>query len=295
MPVSCLIGLFPSFTRPAVWWGGLFSAVFWPVLVQADPWADYVVHYAAGATADPNYTNPLWALGSPERFTGEVSPYGSYPSVVSMFSPPFGSDEIVSIGEGGELVVRFDDPIEDDPANPFGVDLLIFGNAGFADVDYPNGQIGSPPYLFGADPAIVEVSADGQTFFSIGTMADRTFPTQGYLDAGPYDSEPGMIPSNFLLPVNPALTLADFAGLSFAQAMALYNGSGGGRPIDIASTGLSSVSFVRMRVPDDGNPNTSRHAEIDALARVPEPASLVLVLAAGAALVARHRRVERRQ
>src|SRR5438552_14156984 len=86
-----------------------------------DPFADSVVEYNPGTGASPAYMNPLTALGSPERFTGE----GIFPSVVSAFSPPFGTDEIVSIGAGGHLTVHFNSPITNDPNNLYGIDLLI--------------------------------------------------------------------------------------------------------------------------------------------------------------------------
>lgn len=230
----------------------------------ASPWATTVVGYDAGIGAAPSFQNPSTALGSPERFTGE----GVFPGAVTMFNPPFGADEIVSIGEGGHLTVRFDTPVVDDPANPFGVDLIVFGNAGFADTNFPNGVIGSPPVLF-AEPADVEVSADGVNFHAVSGFADDLFPTQGYLDVTPFDPNPGSMPTDFLRPVNPALTLADFDGLTYAQALALYDGSGGGTPIDIGATGLSAISFVRVSVPV----GAGYSAEIDAFANVPEPAA----------------------
>ena len=122
-----------------------------------DPFADEWVSYDQGANASAGYTDPATTLGSPERFTGE----GVFPSVVSAFNPPFGTDELVSIGAGGHLVVRFDTPVTDDPANPFGIDLLIFGNAGFLDA---GGVAG--PGLFGADGGLIEVSADGVVWFA---------------------------------------------------------------------------------------------------------------------------------
>src|SRR5262249_17490178 len=96
--------------------------------------------------------------------------------------------------------------------------------------------------------------------------------------------------SNFLRPVNPSLTLADFNGLSYAQSLALYDGSGGGTPIDIGPTGLASVSLVRISLPDDGNPGTSLRGEIHAFASVPEPAGIALIPCSFAFMGARARR-----
>ncbi len=88
---------------------------------------------------------------------------------------------------------------------------------------------------------------------------------------------------NFLTPVNPALTAADFAGKDLAGIRALYNGSGGGTGYDLAwaqdSSGnsvlLSSVDFVRVDV-------LSGTAYLDAFSVVPEPSVWAL---AGLALL----------
>jgi len=241
-----------------------------------DPWADRVVAYDPGTTAMPGYTDPTTALGPPERFTGE----SLYPAVVSIFNPPWETNELVSIGEGGFLTLEFFEPITDDADHPFDVDLILFGNGGFMDDDWPNGRIGSPPVMFGTDALRVSVSADGVDFIELGEFVEGVFPTQGYLDSGPYDEQPGDRPTDFTRPVNPALTADDFAGLGYTDALALYDGSGGGTPIDIAAAGLEFVRFVRIDVLDDGNANTSLNAEIDALATVPEPATGVMVAGA---------------
>ncbi len=247
----------------------------------SDPWADAVVSYDPGSGANPDFADPAVTLGPPERFTGE----GMFPSVVSIFSPPFGTDEIVSIGFGGSLTVEFDTPITDDPAHPWGVDLIIFGNGGFIDADFPNGQIGDPPGTFGIDPMQVSVSADGVTFVPLGTFDEGWFPTQGWLDSGPFDATPGTQPTDFTRPVNPSLSLADFAGLSYADALALYDGSGGGLPIDIGPAGLSQVRFVRVEGIASGVT-----VEIDAFAAVPEPASGIALTALVGAVALRRRK-----
>lgn len=246
-------------------------------LAGVDPWADRVVSFDPGLDGLAAYRDESSVLGAPERFTGE----GVYPSAVTMFNPAFGTDELVSIGAGGELTVEFDPPVRDDPAHPFGVDLIVFGNSFFIDVDFPNGQIGDPVGVFSADAMRVLVSADGEEFVPLGVMGDTLFPVQGYLDVPPQSGAPGSVPTNFLRPIDPALRLDDFAGLSYAEALALYGGSGGGAPIDIRPSGLFEVRFVRIEAVSAGFP-----VEIDALAAVPEPTALMLaasVLLAGSA------------
>lgn len=244
------------------------------------PWAVQVVSYQQGTGANPSLVDPTNALGSPERFTGE----GVFPSVVSPFNPAFGIDELVSIGQGGHLTIRFDTPITNDAANPYGIDFIIFGNGSFIDFDFPTGQLATPPGTFGLDPMNVEVSADGATFVPLGTFTEGFFPAMGYLDSGPYDPTPGSVLTDFTTPMDPSLTLTDFSGLDMDGIRALYGSSGGGTPIDIAASGLVAIQYVRIV-----NPAASGvTVEIDAFARVPAPPA-PLALAGIAAFVRRRR------
>jgi hypothetical protein len=228
----------------------------------ADPWADIVVSYDEGTGAPANYKVPAAALGKPTLFT---DPSGSFGGVVTPFNSSFGVGETVSIGAGGSLVVQFAEPVTNDPLNPFGIDLIVFGNSFFAG-DFS-----------GAEPTVVEVvgeggmiavSADGVNFFDVAGDADGAFPTNAYIDvSGPFTSTPGTIESNFTRPVDPAF---NGAGKTLAQLIAGYGGSGGGAGIDIGPTGLSSISFVRITNPV----GAAFTPEIDALADVasiPEP------------------------
>src|SRR4051812_4206439 len=88
--------------------------------------ANAVAGYAPGIGVSSSYTNPASALGELSRITP-----GSFGGPVTPFSPAWQSKQLVSIGEGGSLTVRFDTPIVDDPAHPFGLDFIVFGNAGF--------------------------------------------------------------------------------------------------------------------------------------------------------------------
>lgn len=241
-------------------------------LGAGEPWADEVISYNPGTVPSGSYNTPQTALGEPARFTGAC--FG-FPAVVSLFNSPFCDNEIVQIAEGGSLVVRFDEPIRDDASHSFGVDFLVFGNAFYIDTDFPNGVIGDGA-PFGTDSMRVQVSSDGVDFRDLGEFAEGQFPTQGYRDSGPFDVMPGSVLTDFTKPVNPALGPADFAGLSFAQALSLYDGSGGGTPIDISSSGLSEVRFVKIHVPEVADADVT--VEIDAFATVPEPASAAMIV-----------------
>lgn len=221
------------------------------------PYAVAIESYVEG-TGVGDYNNASAALGEPTRFTGA----DEFPAIVSAFNSPWIETEIVSIGPGGHLTVKFDSPIEDNPHNPFGIDLLIFNNTMFFDIAWPSGVVGG---LFSDDGGIVEVSEDGKTWHLVRKAeADGLFPTIGYLDAGPYDVRPGNVESDFRKPVDPSLTFDDFLGLNYQSILELYGGSGGGAGIDIGSVGLAQASYVRISNPSDA----FLPVQIDAFAKV---------------------------
>lgn len=244
----------------------------------ADPWADAVTSYIAGSNAAVGFTDPSVALGSPTRFTNPSSPFGG---VVTPLNASFGLGETVSIGAGGSLTLQFAEPVVNDPMNPFGVDLLVFGNS-FLTGSFFNGP---PDFSFNpngvaegvfGDGGAVAVSADGVTFFNVAGEADGLFPTNGYADiTEPFTQAPGLVLADFTRPVNSSFNPV---GKTFAQIIAGYGGAGGGLGIDIGPTGLSSISYVRISNPV----GATTTPEIDAIADVasiPEPASWQMFLA----------------
>lgn len=224
---------------------------------ERSPFAVSWVSYMPGAGVAPAYQNPNAALGVPTRFTG----LGVDPGVVSPFQPAFMPGEVVGIGPGGSLILAFDHDVEDHPDNPFGIDLIVFGNAFFMDLAYPSGVCGP---IF-AEPGTIEVSADGLDWRVVpGAFADHLFPTLGYLDSGPYDSTPGLMPSDFTRPVDPHAARVIGPGTDWATLKALYDGSGGGAGVDLAAVGLATARFVRISVPLDASWTT----EVDAISAV---------------------------
>ena len=206
------------------------------------PFATRVVSYVAGTGAAVSHRNPQTALGEPSRATGTASA----PETVTPFQPAWMTNQIVSIGAGGSLTLELGQPAIDSPNNPFGVDLIVFSNAFFSDV---SGGGGSPGYCF-AEGGVIDVSDDGATWFEIpGAQADGPMPTMGFIDAGPFDSSPGELPTNFRKPMNPAITLSNLQDLDYVDVINAYDGSGGGVGVDLASVGLNQAHFVRIRQP----------------------------------------------
>jgi hypothetical protein len=239
--------------------------------VHAAGFASRVVSYTPGTGVAAGYAIPGSALGEPSRATP-----GQFGGPVDPFSPPYLGEQVVSIGAGGSLTLGFDGPVADDPANLFGLDLIVFGNSGFQIIngDFTGGGI-TDGSLFGANsgPTRVSVSSDGQSFYelspSLAPVIDGPFPTDG---AG-----------NFFVALDPALKPSSFASKDLAGIRQLYSGSAGGMAYDIAwardsagqPAGLQSIQFIRFEV-------VSGVSEIDGVAAVPEPSTVALLaLAAG--------------
>ena len=240
---------------------GLFASFL--VSTSHAQFADAVVAYTPGSGVTADFTNHTEvALGAPSQ----VNPYGE---PVDVFDPPYGTNQIVSVGTGGSLTLKFNSPIVNSPGNKFGLDFIIYGNAGFIitnDFDFNTFTfVGTPATdgsMFGDNAGVtrVWVSKDGTNYFkldpALAPTVDGLFPP----DAS----------GNPQKPVNPALTADSFAGQTQAGIATLYDGSGGGRGYDISwaqdTSGnpvvLDSIKFVRIDV-------VSGKSEIDAIAAVP--------------------------
>ena len=238
--------------------------------------ADSVVSYTSGSGVAANFANPNAALGEPAR----VNPFGES---VDPFNPPYGTNQIVSLGAGGTLTLRLDTPVVNDPSHLFGVDFIVFGNAGFVitNGDFSGGGI-TDGSLFANNTGVtrLSVSLDNVTYYTLNPalapVVDGLFPTDGN--------------GNFHKPVDPSRSNADFSGKDLGGIRGLYSGAGGGTGYDLAwaqdsdgnSQDLSSARFVRIEV-------LTGKSEIDAIAVVPEPATWALA-AVGAALLGMKRR-----
>jgi len=237
----------------------------------------------------PQFSDPASALGRPTVDTrGDGGATGSPldPVVVLPVNPPFRGEEVVSIGEGGHLTLRFDHPVEDDPRNPCGIDFIVFGNALH---NLGGGQfwMNGDPNLFtmqlaslSAEPGVVEVSQDGEQWFVFDLsdvqppratpLADTAMPTLGRI-YDPPNAEPSLPgnqwwgrPTDPTRPVNPDWSAADFVGLTVAQYARRYGCSAGGTGFDLRDVGLDGVRFVRISN-NDGDELTP---DIDAVSDV---------------------------
>jgi hypothetical protein len=228
--------------------------------------ADAVADYEPGVGISAGFSDPTTALGEPSR----VIP-GMFGGPVTPFNPPYLGSQLVSIGAGGALTLRFDNPIHDHPRNRFGVDFIVFGNCGFIITNEFSfvtfDWIGTPATdgsLFGANAGRtrVSVSRDGVNFYALhpalAPTVDGALPTDGAGD--------------FTIPTDPTLTATDFAGLTEAEVRALYHGSAGGVGFDLATAQdefgnrarLQWITHIRIEV-------LSGKSEVDGVAAVFNP------------------------
>jgi hypothetical protein len=248
-------------------------------LIAPGVWGQYassVVSYSAGTGASAGFNQPASALGEPSRVTNH-----EFGGPVDPFNPPFLAEQIVSIGAGGSLTLQMAAPVRNDAANPFGLDFVVYGNAGFS-LDFSAGTTDGTLFAPESTSARVSVSADNVTYFTLDTslapVFDSYFPTDG---AG-----------TFGLPVNPALANASsFNGDTLTEIRAKYAGSGGGTGFDLAwardgsgnAVALDAVNFVRFDV-------LGGKAEIDGVAAVPEPSTWAAMALGVIVLISKRRR-----
>lgn len=270
----------------------------------ASGWNDYdpndfgmeIVSYVKGTGHTVDYLNfepfdkPEMALGPPTAMTtGDEDniPEATAVPVVPVYPPfrahwadpsdpnnpyppfPYTHGELVTVGNGGEIVIKFSHAVEDDENNLYGIDLIVFGNAGQTTQTAAFWTNGNPETFIVAggvirEPAIVSVSQDGLTWYeySSGPYADDFGPTAGFQwdDANDVWGEQ----LNPTRPLDPNATAADFAGMSVAEMIDAYDGSAGGTGFDIAEFGLDWIQYVRIS--DD--PNRTNTSEVDAVADV---------------------------
>jgi hypothetical protein len=231
----------------------------------ATPWANQVIAYDSGTGVDARYTDASTALGSPTRanFFGDA---------VTPFNSAYWFTDVVTIGQGGSLTVAFGEAVTDDVLNPFGIDLLIFGNQFY--ITDAEGRITS---TFN-EGGVIELSADGVNWsFVTHTGAEGGFPTLGFTGIADlqFGGDYGTGLTDFTRPVDPSLNPM---GLSREALAAAYGTSGGGLGIDIGALGFSEISFVRVSNSRDaaGSPDIDAFADVSA---VPGPGGIGVVTA----------------
>ncbi len=253
---------------------------------NASDFATQVTEYVQGTGLTVDYVDGLpfnnssTALGRPTvDTTGDdwYFPASDIAPVVSIYAS-FRSFEIVTVGKGGRLTLKFNHQVTNDSANPYGIDFIVYGNAQQNFDSAQPWENGDPSLhtVYGtvrSEAQKVSVSQDGVTWYTYttGPYTDSFAPTLGrvYDPANP-DTSIGSWnqwwgqATDPTLPLPTALTAADFAGYTVAQMAEFYGQSAGGTGFDLAPTGWDWIQYVRIENPS-GSTNTP---EVDAIADV---------------------------
>jgi hypothetical protein len=263
-------------------------------VIAQSPYATQLISENAAFGTNALYNDPNAVLGEPTRIAVNGDPEaGASPYHVkiteAVYNREFQTNNKVvttlshkSDGAGGYLygsiTVKFDHPVVDDPANPYGIDLNVFGNSFYQGFGVTDDTTDMRSHILNGymleEPVVISVSPDNTNWYtySTGPFGDTAFPTQGYEWSGEQHDAPGSsngwttIPTDFTKPVNPKLnTLLGVPGqqIAAANAMATYVGAGGGAGIDLAPSGFAAIHYVRVEATSQ-----FRDGEIDAFADV---------------------------
>ncbi len=253
----------------------LFGVAVGPAVAEIDMFATEVVS-AIGLGESP-YNDALAVLGKP---TLKFKEPNANIFVSSLVAGPWNTDLagnsiITTIESGGELTAAFTTPIEDDPANWYGMDFIIFGNAAF---NASSGNYITPT----TDMALYKIASNaggrweksavsvaqypnGPWYtYTSGPYADDFAPTQAYAwDFIKHNWGPEM---DFTKPIDPAVIKSRFGGKYAADGIDLYKSSGGGTAFNldaldlpINTAGRKWIKYIKI---------IGNGGELDAISRV---------------------------
>jgi hypothetical protein len=265
---------------------------------DASDFATEIINYVEGEGVPIDFeyytpfNHPEYALGRPTIDTTGDYNAGSPEDPVTVIPvyPALRVWEMVSIGEGGELILKFDHQVANDPRNPAGIDLIIFGNAGQSLGGYwedgdPAATIINSTYVQ-EEPGTVYVAQyhdpqnPGQTtwYQFPDNAADTWAPTLGRIydpeNAPPEQPNNGYwgAETNPLIPFNPLLGPNDFYGETVAYAAQQYGYCAGGTGFDLAKLELDWIQYVRITNAQDSGytPEIDAVADVDPDAPAPD-------------------------
>jgi hypothetical protein len=267
----------------------VFAAVFLlasTALAEFSDFAIEVVDYSGSFGPSP-YNDPCAVLGKPSTVCKNSGGMGS-PSdpnfrvklVEAAYNVDLNDKKVITtINPGEYITVKFDHKVADYPGDLYGRDFIVFGNPYFFGSGFVSDGTNMNAYQLTVggqfEEIEVSVSQDGLTWYSFngGPYADDLFPTQAYK----WDRQSGRWTDeemDFTRPVDPNLDYGDFENISAADAIELYNGSGGGTSFDLRdladfasleidpNTGYRWIQYVKLK----GAPESQ--GEIDAISDV---------------------------
>lgn len=250
----------------------VFAAAPVPVALGVSDFASELVSYGGSFGPSP-YNDPCAVLGKPSTVCKNIpggepglklDPNFRVKLVESAYNVDLNDKKVVTkLNSGATIVVKFDHKVVDYPGNLYGIDFIVFGNSWFEGIGNISDSINMNTYALKSggqfEQIEVSVSQDGVTWYSFnnGPFADDLFPTQAYqwdrVNARWTDKE-----MDFTKPVDPNLSYSDFVGISAADAIDLYDGSGGGTGYDLQNladynnlavdpnTGYRWIQYVKL-------------------------------------------------
>ena len=229
---------------------GLFAAGPLPATERSYPvdcWPDALVDW------NPVAANPDSLFGAPFIPGTVLGPPAD--------SVPYqGSLAVATIGFGGHATVRFDDIVIEDRPGP---DFIVFENA-FFELPLPLSE--TDDFTVFVEPAVVEVSLDGQSWYAFAYDADAVADASGVLtvDRDLYLRLAG------LAGVTPTFTgnwtVPNVPGVFDPLGTGGVSGAGGDA-FDLADVGLTEARFVRITDLDtrNGFPGNGEGFDLDAV------------------------------
>ena len=252
---------------------------------HADIFATTLVSNSASLDGSLFYNDPNDLLGKPAQYCQGWP--ASATDHISVVEPSWGDGYISTFNQGDWAVVKFDHRVMDDPNNPYGLDFIAYGNAfyvgggGYVSDTTDHGAFGLAGGIF-AEPLKISVSQNGTDWYTYndGPYGDALYPSSPWeWNQALWDSTgngwTNEVESNFALPVDPSLTLADMTAGTSADAMALYAGSAGGAGFDLAESNYEWIEYIKVEGVEG-----FAGGEIDAfsdVAAVPIPGALWLL------------------
>ncbi len=212
------------------------------------------------------YNDPGAVLGSPTlRFLDYFGDKTVHRSKI--IEPPYwtasdGASVITEISEGGQITAELGRKIYDDAYNPYGVDLIVFGNSFFSASGFSDDHSDLNSFLLGSGilghPTTVSVSQDGTNWYSF-TNAAALFPGNAYRWDEPNHSwtDETLNPTR---PLNSSVYGMDFGGQSASSVLAQFGDSAGGSGYDLKESGLPWIQYVRIEA------GSNNYTVIDAIA-----------------------------
>jgi hypothetical protein len=210
----------------------------------------------SGISMTSPYNNPAAILGRPTLLF--VDPFdGGATNRTSIIDDPYnvepsGAPVITQITNGGQVTLAMGRPIYHNPANPYGLDIILYGNGFYSPKG--GGFVSDETDLnttilngLSGHSAKIEVSQDATNWVTI-TNSVSLFPDEAYRWDDLNDSWT-LEQMNPTKPLDPGVTGASLEGSSAAGALDQFAGASGGTALSIASSGLPWIQYIRISPP----------------------------------------------